>query len=39
VFVKLKNLPETMQTTFGRIEADKRWSFIETYVEQLQSEL
>lgn len=39
VFVKLKNLPATMQTTFGRIEADKRWSFIESYVEQLQSEM
>ena len=38
-FTKLKTLPQTMKTDSGRNEAEKRWRFIECYIEQLGREI
>ena len=38
-FAKLLRLPETMQTAAGRAEAERRTSFVRSFLEQLESEL
>lgn len=38
-FVKLQTLPGTMKTPSGRQEADKRWQFMECYLQQLGHEI
>jgi uncharacterized protein len=38
-FAKLLTLPETMQTAAGRLEAERRVSFLRSFLEQLESEL
>ncbi|GAX44720.1 hypothetical protein NIES4075_57390 [Tolypothrix sp. NIES-4075] len=39
LFVKLLKLPETMNTRLGRIEAQKRVKFMESFLEQLKKEI
>lgn len=38
-FTKLQKIPQMMQTEPGRAEADKRWAFMQQYIEQLCREI
>ncbi|WP_298440803.1 HD domain-containing protein [uncultured Ferrimonas sp.] len=38
-FIKLKKLPHTMSTPSGKAEGERRWAFMQQYVDQLMHEL